>query len=189
MTSGQVLRPARTAMATVRRAPPRSTRQRERILDAAERSFIAHGFHGASMAQIAAGAAVSPGLIYRYFPSKSALVLSIIGRHVESQDATAIGDLNTIEDLSTLLLDVFERWRRRDDPRMNAALLLELTVEVTRDPRSRRRCSRRTVGSRPRSRGCYGAWRRRAGCGSAPPRRTLGQPCCSVCLRVWRAGR
>ena len=32
------------------------------------------------------------------------------------------------------MLDLFECWRRGDDPKMNAGLLLDLTAECTRDP-------------------------------------------------------
>ena len=32
------------------------------------------------------------------------------------------------------MLEAFERWRRGDDPAMNAALMLELTAEAARDP-------------------------------------------------------
>ncbi len=42
--------------------------------------------------------------------------------------------LNTQEDFCAEALKLFERWRRRDDPHMNAALMLELTAEAARDP-------------------------------------------------------
>ena len=56
----------------------RAARQRERILEAAEKCFIESGFHAASMAHIADTAGISAGLIYRYFESKSAIVRAII---------------------------------------------------------------------------------------------------------------
>jgi AcrR family transcriptional regulator len=113
----------------------RAALQRERILDAAESCFIASGFHGASMAQIAATAAISAGLIYRYFESKSAIVKAIIDRHLESESLRVMDRLNATDDMVDELLIVFERYRSRKDPKMNAALLLELTAESTRDPR------------------------------------------------------
>jgi AcrR family transcriptional regulator len=111
----------------------RTSQQCERILDAAERCFIARGFHAASVAQIAADAGLSAGLIYRYFSSKNAMILAIIKRHVQCEGATLVDTLHTVEDVCTTLLDVFECWRRRDDPGKNAALFLELTAEATRD--------------------------------------------------------
>lgn len=112
----------------------RAARQRERILDAAESCFIRHGFHAASMAHIAQTAEMSAGLIYRYFDSKAAIVKAIIERHLESEHHRKICQLNTAEDVSRAVLETFESWRRRDDPKLNAGLMLELTAESTRDP-------------------------------------------------------
>ena len=58
----------------------RACAQRERILDAAQKCFVSHGFHAAGMALIAETANMSPGLIYRYFDSKSTIILAIIER-------------------------------------------------------------------------------------------------------------
>ncbi|HUN73901.1 MAG TPA: helix-turn-helix domain-containing protein [Steroidobacteraceae bacterium] len=120
-------------------APPatRAQRQRTRILDAAERCFIEHGFHAASMAHIAATAGMSPGLIYRYFAGKNEIVRAIVERHLETDGCRAMQHLNTREDFVTSILEAFERWRRRDDPAVNAALILELTAEAARDPEIR----------------------------------------------------
>ena len=111
----------------------RAARQRERILDAAECCFIQHGFHAASMAHIAQTAEMSAGLIYRYFDSKAAIVKAIIERHLESEHHRKICQLNSAEDISRAVLETFESWRRRDDPKLNAVLMLELTAESTRD--------------------------------------------------------
>lgn len=57
-----------------------------RIMEAAKKCFVRWGFQGASMHQICAEAEMSPGALYRYFPSKE----SIIGAITEadrSQDA------------------------------------------------------------------------------------------------------
>lgn len=115
-------------------AKAHATHQRERILDAAERCFIDAGFHAASMAHIATTAGMSAGLIYRYFDSKNAIVKAIIQRHLEGEACGMIQHLSTPEDVVARLLDVFDRWRRGDDPKMNAALMLDLTSESTRDP-------------------------------------------------------
>jgi len=47
--------------------------RRQLILDAAERVFAIHGFHGASVDKIAAEAEYAPGTIYLYFKDKHAL--------------------------------------------------------------------------------------------------------------------
>ncbi|MDI4665885.1 TetR/AcrR family transcriptional regulator [Xanthobacter autotrophicus] len=54
------------------------TGQRQRILDAALACFSRDGFHGASMQKICAAAGMSPGALYRYFPSKESLIAAIV---------------------------------------------------------------------------------------------------------------
>jgi AcrR family transcriptional regulator len=115
-------------------AANRAAQQRARILDAAERCFIERGFHAASMANIAATAGMSPGLIYRYFSAKTEIVRAIVERHLETDGCPAMRRLNTRDDFCVEALNMVERWRRRDDPSMNAALMLELTTEAARDP-------------------------------------------------------
>jgi TetR/AcrR family transcriptional repressor of uid operon len=51
--------------------------RRAQILDAARACFARHGFHGASMHQICAEARMSPGALYRYYPSKEAIIEAI----------------------------------------------------------------------------------------------------------------
>ncbi len=115
-------------------AANRAAQQRTRILDAAERCFIERGFHAASMANIAATAGMSPGLIYRYFSAKTEIVRAIVERHLETDGCPAMQRLNTRDDFCVEALKMVERWRRRDDPSMNATLMLELTTEAARDP-------------------------------------------------------
>ena len=86
------------------------------------------------MAHIAQTAGISAGLIYRYFDSKAMIVKAIIERHLETDGACAIDRLNSSEDVCAAMLDLFECWRRGDDPKMNAGLVLDLTAECTRDP-------------------------------------------------------
>jgi AcrR family transcriptional regulator len=128
----------------------RAARQRERILDAAELCFIQSGFHAASMVHISQTAGVSAGLIYRYFDSKSAIVKAIVERHLESDLHKMIGRLNSAEDVSRIVLQIFDSWRRRDDPKMNPVLMLELTAEATRDPKIARivRSKDQAIGER-----------------------------------------
>jgi AcrR family transcriptional regulator len=133
--------------------PPAAThaaRQRERILEAAEKCFIESGFHAASMAHIAQTAGISAGLIYRYFDSKALIVKAIIERHLETDGACSMDQLNSCEDVCAAMLDLFECWQRGDDPKMNAGLVLDLTAACTRDPEIARvvREKDRVVGDR-----------------------------------------
>ena len=49
------------------------TRTREAILDAARRSFAAHGYDGATIRGIAAGAGVNPALVHYFYGTKEGL--------------------------------------------------------------------------------------------------------------------
>lgn len=67
-------------MATRAEAPAASKRspQQQRILAAAMACFARDGFHGASMQKICAEAGMSPGGLYRHFPSKEAIIAAIV---------------------------------------------------------------------------------------------------------------
>lgn len=51
---------------------------RRRVLDAAIACFTRSGFHGTSMHEVCAEAGMSPGALYRYFPSKDAIIIAIV---------------------------------------------------------------------------------------------------------------
>jgi TetR/AcrR family transcriptional repressor of uid operon len=57
------------------------TDRRAAILDAAEQRFSRAGFHQTSMSDICQAAGMSPGNLYRYFPSKEAIIEGIVARH------------------------------------------------------------------------------------------------------------
>ncbi len=61
-----------TSVQTGRR--PADPERRARILQAAERAFVRHGFHASTMQHVADEAGMSAGNLYRYFPSKEAIV-------------------------------------------------------------------------------------------------------------------
>jgi len=56
------------------------TAYREAILAAAERRFLAEGYHDTRMVDIAADASVSVGTLYKHFPSKDAVFESLAAR-------------------------------------------------------------------------------------------------------------
>ena len=66
--------------------------RRAEILEAAERCFARSGFHQASIQEICAAAGMSPGNLYRYFPSKEAIIAGI----AESNRATAAADFAAV---------------------------------------------------------------------------------------------
>lgn len=68
----------------MRRGRPRNLERRKAILNAAERLFATSAFHGARMCEIAAAAGIGDTLLYRYFPSKVALVQALAERAIEA---------------------------------------------------------------------------------------------------------
>ena len=117
----------------VSRAEARTQAQRERILAAAEACFTERGFHAASMANIAETAEMSPGLIYRYFDSKSAIILAIIERQLELARAE-IANLHDSVDLPHGIWETTLPREARSDGRMNPALYVEMSAEASHDP-------------------------------------------------------
>lgn len=111
----------------------RAQAQRERILAAAQKCFIEHGFHAASMSLIAQTAKMSPGLIYRYFDSKNAIILSIVERQLDDARA-GIASLYGAPDFIEGIVEAFDLWRRADPRMMNPALFLEMSAEASRNP-------------------------------------------------------
>ncbi|MGE4371622.1 MAG: TetR/AcrR family transcriptional regulator [Xanthobacter sp.] len=69
--------PASAPPTTQRSADARNAR-RQSILEAAMDCFARDGFHGTSMQKICQEAGMSPGALYRYFPSKESLIAAIV---------------------------------------------------------------------------------------------------------------
>ncbi|MFE0015613.1 TetR/AcrR family transcriptional regulator [Mesorhizobium sp. NPDC059054] len=55
---------------------------RRRVLDKAEESFQARGFHATSLGDVMAAAAVTGGALHHHFPTKKALALAVIEERV-----------------------------------------------------------------------------------------------------------
>jgi AcrR family transcriptional regulator len=116
------------------KAAARAEAQRERILEAAQQCFIADGFHAATMATIAERAGMSAGLIYRYFESKDAIVLSIIDRELQRRRAR-IAAKSGNEDILEGMIETFRQLCTPSPLGANAVLFLEMTAEGSRVPR------------------------------------------------------
>ncbi|MGY2051134.1 TetR/AcrR family transcriptional regulator [Methylobacterium sp. JK268] len=106
--------------------------RRGRILDAAERCFVRGGFHRTTMQDVAAEAGMSPGNLYRYFPSKDAIVAGLAERD-RGTVAVDFAGLPTGADL----IDAFMGLARRhlvDEPVAKAILCVEMWSEASRNP-------------------------------------------------------
>src|SRR3954452_13465547 len=61
--------------------------RRQLILSAAKRCFARHGFAGTTTKSLAAAASVSEGLLFKHFPTKSALYAEILVEACEADPA------------------------------------------------------------------------------------------------------
>lgn len=92
----------------------RAAQRPDEILNAALEVFVAKGFDGARMDDVAAAAGLSKGSIYLYFDSKVAMLKALIAREVEPiarrAEAVALaGTANPIATLQQLAAFVAER--------------------------------------------------------------------------------
>jgi AcrR family transcriptional regulator len=110
--------------------------RRTEILDAAERCFARSGFHQASMQDICTEAGMSPGNLYRYFPSKEALIAGIAERN-RAQAAADFAAVDAAPDFFTGFAALGRQYlvERSDE---EVALCLEIMAEARRNPDVRR---------------------------------------------------
>jgi AcrR family transcriptional regulator len=107
--------------------------RRDHIAAAAERAFVRHGFHAATMQQVAEEAGMSAGNLYRYFPSKEALVEGICLLDQRERGA-AFHALATSGDVLGTLESLL-RDNLLNKPRHKALMFLEVAAEAGRNPR------------------------------------------------------
>ena len=109
------------------------TTPRQRITDAAIACFARDGFHGASMQEICAEAAMSPGALYRYFPSKVSIIAAIAEaerlQHLQFFERLAAAD-DPVEALASIGLDKLEQLLGKP----TTALAAEVMAEAVRNP-------------------------------------------------------
>ena len=122
--------------ALLERAAPRPPLPRERILAAALHCFAAKGFHGTSMQEVCAQAGMSPGALYRYFPSKDAIIAAIAEQEREN-NRKFFQQLDVTENILDTLMDTGFAWMRDVKAREAAALCTEVLAEAHRNPRIR----------------------------------------------------
>ncbi|PZQ11937.1 MAG: TetR family transcriptional regulator [Ancylobacter novellus] len=111
----------------------RAEDQRRRILDAAIVCFARGGFHATGMQAVCAEAGMSPGALYRYFPSKEALIEAIVER--DRADIPAeLAPLLEAEDVVEALIDCARAFLVGHLRPESLPIFLELSAEALRNP-------------------------------------------------------
>lgn len=109
---------------------------RRRILDAAITCVKRSGFHGASMHAICAAADMSPGALYRYFPSKEAIIEAIAAEEREA-NRRLLAHLKVETAIVEALIEMGLAWIREVTQTGGTALCAEVLAEAQRNPRIR----------------------------------------------------
>lgn len=106
---------------------------RDRVLKAAERSFVASGFHGARMAQIAKEAQMSPGHIYHYFESKEQIIAEMIRTHLDEKMVMVERYKNAGDRVVDLMIENLNDSVASNTDPFWSTLMLEIAAEATRN--------------------------------------------------------
>jgi AcrR family transcriptional regulator len=110
--------------------------RRRQILDAAGRCFVRDGFHATSMQDVFRESGLSAGAVYRYFPSKHAIV-SAIAHEVLGEVTAAIDEIAGSEPVPSLeeaMARVLVVADRLTGPRGAGRIALQVWSESQRDP-------------------------------------------------------
>lgn len=114
--------------------PLKAEIRRREILDAAQACFERRGFHATSMDQICAEANISPGGLYRYFPSKEAIIAAMADD--ERRAATlSFDEVRASDHFLLALSELCERFVEVYAEPNRAAFAAELMAEAVRNPK------------------------------------------------------
>lgn len=108
--------------------------RRERILVAAERAFVRHGFHAATMQHVAEEAEMSAGNLYRYFPAKEAMVEALCALDQEGNTDAFAGLFAPNSDIREAVY-VALRDHVFAKPKEKARMIVEIWAEAGRNVR------------------------------------------------------
>ncbi|WP_158915148.1 TetR/AcrR family transcriptional regulator [Caulobacter sp. S45] len=86
--------------------PVKYEERRGGILEAAERCFARHGFHGATIAQICAEAGISPGHLYHYFETKESIIAAIADSELEYAKSRSAQMLESSNLIAALISEI-----------------------------------------------------------------------------------
>jgi AcrR family transcriptional regulator len=113
----------------------RSERRRRQVLDAAEVCFRRHGFHGASMAGVAAEAGMSVGHIYRYFENKEAIIAAFVERDLRDTVEQFARMREAPDGAMAAMVEGLEECVDQVANKQSASVYLEVMAEAARNPK------------------------------------------------------
>ncbi len=120
--------------------------RRAQILDAARRAFTRNGFHSTSMQDILRESELSAGAVYRYFPSKEAIIAAIAEQAIRTLRVVFEGDDDVAPlELIARAIEIVERRARDDDM---GRLALQVYAEAARSETLRREISAAVMEAR-----------------------------------------
>jgi AcrR family transcriptional regulator len=114
-------------------------RRRRQILDAASRCFAAEGFHATSMQDVLAASELSAGAVYRYFPSKQAIIEAIADEtftHILSVLTEALNRKDPPRP-TDVLGDLITAMAGLDDAKLRIRIVIQVWGEAIRNPEVR----------------------------------------------------
>lgn len=109
--------------------------RRRQILDAARACFVRDGFHATSMQDILREADLSAGAVYRYFPSKDAIVVAIATEAIEQVAAAFAAALHTdpLPSFASVLTTSFTTVERMERDDHTATIIVQVWGEAVRN--------------------------------------------------------
>lgn len=133
---GKRLSRSTTISQPARADTPKGGVRRAQILEAAAECFRREGFHGTSMARIAAAAGMSTGHVFHYFKRKEEIVEAIVARERTVLEAFAerLRDADSKADVVTVMLEGVEEALIRRTGDGTTSLTMEVMAEATRNP-------------------------------------------------------
>src|SRR3954467_3900714 len=125
-----------TTQPTVTRVPaPSQLARRERILDAAMDLASEGGWDAVQMREVADRAEVALGTLYRYFPSKVHLMVSVLGRTFQTlHDSVRVDRAGTPQERVYRVVAVMTRYLARHR-RLSGAMIRALMTADAQTPR------------------------------------------------------
>jgi TetR/AcrR family transcriptional repressor of uid operon len=112
----------------------KAEKKRSDILKSATKCFRKTGFHQTSMQEICTETALGPGAVYRYFPSKDAIIEAMADAE-RSEARAMLGELGETENFSDVVHYIGKLLSERYKASAEAGLMMEVYAEGLRNKR------------------------------------------------------